>query len=171
MRRAGILLVVAFLASALAPAEERCPWELSLKRAVDIATSSEGNTNIQLSGEALKQAQARSAEARAALLPDLEAAYSERNQTTNLNAFGIHIAVPIPGFQFPSFVGPYTTMDARVSGSESVLDLSSIRRFQASKVGVSAAKSDVDSTGEQVAGKVARAHLAAVRAQADVETA
>jgi outer membrane protein TolC len=159
------------LASALAPAEERGPLELSLKRAVDIATSSEGNTNIQLSGEALKQAQARSAEARAALLPDLEAAYSERNQTTNLNASGIHIAVPIPGFQFPSFVGPYTTMDARVSGSESVLDLSSIRRFQASKVGVSAAKSDVDSTGEQVAGKVARAYLAAVRAQADVETA
>lgn len=166
MRPAGILLAIAFLASA----EERGPLELSMKRAVDIATSSEGNTNIQLSGESLKQAQARAAEARAALLPDLEAAYSERNQTTNLSAFGIRVALPIPGFQFPTFVGPYTTMDARVSGSESVLDLSSIRRFQASKVGVSAAKSDVDSTGEQVAGKVARAYLAAVRAQADVET-
>ncbi len=47
--------------------------DLSLHRAIEIATSPEGNANIQLSGEALKQAQARSAEARAALLPDLEA--------------------------------------------------------------------------------------------------
>jgi outer membrane protein TolC len=52
-----------------------------------------------------------------------------------------------------------------------VFDFSSIKRFQASKVGVSAARSDVDSTEEQVAAQVARAYLAAVRADADVETA
>ncbi len=84
---------------------------------------------------------------------------------------GIHIALPIPGFQFPTFVGPFTTMDARATVTQSVFDFSSIRRFQASKVGVSAAKSDVDSTEEQVAAQVARAYLAAVRADADVETA
>jgi outer membrane protein TolC len=147
------------------------PVQLSLKRAVEVAVSPEGNTKIQLSGEALKQAQSRSAEARAALLPDLEASLTDRNQTESLAALGIKIVVPIPNFQFPTFVGPFNTMDARATVTQSVFDFSSIRRFQASKVGVSAARSDVDSTEEQVAAQVARAYLAAVRADADVETA
>jgi len=147
------------------------PIQLSLKRAVEVAVSPEGNTSIQLSGEALKQAQSRSAQARAALLPDLEASMTERSQTESLAAMGIKIVVPMPNFQFPTFVGPFTTMDARATVTQSVFDFSSIRRFQASKVGVSSARSDVDSTEEQVAAQVARAYLAAVRADADVESA
>jgi outer membrane protein len=147
------------------------PLQLSLKRAVEIATSPEGNTKIQLSGEALKQAESRAAQARAALLPDLEAAFSEQNLTRNLAAQGISVTVPIPGFRFPTFVGPFSTVDARITGSQSVLDFSSIRRFQASKVGIAAAKSDVSGSEEQVAAQVARAYLAAVKADADVEMA
>lgn len=48
------------LACGLAAAQDRGPLELSMKRAVEIATSPEGNTNIQLSGESLRRAQARS---------------------------------------------------------------------------------------------------------------
>jgi outer membrane protein len=84
---------------------------------------------------------------------------------------GISIAVPIPGFRFPTFVGPFTTMDARVTASQSVFDFSSIRRFQASKLGISAAKADSASTDDKVAAQVARAYLAAVKADADVEAA
>jgi len=157
---------------AIAPlARAAGPLQLSLKRAVEIATSPEGNTRIQLSGEALKQAQLRSLEARAALLPDVEAAFSDQSATRNLAAMGISVTVPIPGFHFPTFVGPFSTMDARVTGSQSLFDFSSIRRFQASKVGIAAAKSDVSGTDEQVAAQVARAYLAAVKADADVETA
>jgi outer membrane protein len=159
------LLAMAPLASAASP------LQLSLKRAVEIATSPEGNTRIQLSGEALKQAQARSAEARAALLPDVEAAFSDQNATRNLAAQGITVTVPIPGFHFPTFVGPFSTMDARLTGSQSVFDFASIRRFQASKVGISAAKSEVAGSEEQVAAQVARAYLAAGKAAADVEVA
>jgi hypothetical protein len=119
------------------------PIQLSLKRAVEAAVSPEGNTKIQLSDEALKQAQAKSAEARAALLPDLEASLTDRDQTANLAAMGIHISVPIPGFVFPTFVGPFTTMDARATVTQSVFDFSSIKRFQASKVGVSAARMSI----------------------------
>jgi outer membrane protein len=147
------------------------PLQLSLKRAVEIATSPEGNTKIQLSGEALKQAESRAAQARAALLPDLEAAFSEQSLTRNLAAQGITVVVPIPGFHFPTFVGPFSTMDARITGSQNVLDFSSIRRLQASRVGISAAKSDVSGSEEQVAAQVARAYLAAVKADADVEMA
>jgi outer membrane protein len=143
-----------------------------LKRAVEIAVSPEGNTNIQLTGEALKQAQARSAESRAALLPDLEASVTQQSRTENLAALGLDsVALPIPGFHFPTFVGPFATFDARATATQSVFDFSSIRRYQASKVGVSAARSDIRNTDEQVAAQVARAYLAAVKADTDVETA
>ncbi len=153
-------------------AAERAPLQLSLKRAVEIATSPEGSAQVQISTEAWKQARARSAEVRAALLPDLEASFNDRNQTENLAALGLTtIHVPIPDFRFPTLVGPYSTADARASINQNVFDFSSIRRFQGSKAGVSAAKADVDATEEQVAAQVARAYLAAIKADADVETA
>jgi outer membrane protein TolC len=145
------------------------PVPLSLKRAVQLAVSPEGNTRVRLTEEALKQAESRTGQARAALLPDLSAAFTDQNLTRNLAAQGIQVTVPIPGFHFPSFVGPFTNMDARVSGSQSIFDFSSLRRFQASKVVVSAARSDIKGSAEQVAAQVARAYLAAVRADADVE--
>ena len=170
MRLAWILLLAAPLLTGADQTPGRGPLQLSLKRAVEIATSPEGSAKIQLSGESLKQAQSRSAQSRAALLPDLSAAWSMQNRTTNLAAMGFKFTLPIPGFTFPTFVGPYNTMDARVSASQTVFDFASIRRFQASKVGISAAKSDLDAAGEQVAAQVARAYLAAVRASADVDT-
>jgi outer membrane protein len=147
------------------------PLPLSLKRAVEMATSPEGNTNVQLSAEAAKQAEARSAQARAALLPDLNASLAERDQTVNLAAMGVKFNLPIPGFSFPRLVGPFTVMDARLSVADNVLDLASFRRFQASKSGVAAARAEITNVDNAVAGQVARAYLAAVKADADLETA
>src|SRR5207248_2596508 len=79
------LVCVMMAAGALVAA----PLELSLKRAVQLAVSREGSTHVQLSAEALKQAESRSAEARAALLPDLSAGLRVQNQTLNLASFGL----------------------------------------------------------------------------------
>ncbi len=163
MRLVWILAAVLPLAAA--------PVDLSLKRAVQLAVSPEGNAKVQLSGEALKQAESKSAQARGALLPDLSAAFAQQSATRNLAAMGLQLTVPIPGFHFPTFVGPFSTTDARVSATQSMFDFSSIRRFQASKAGVSAAKSESSGSAEQVAALVARAYLAAVKADADVEAA
>ncbi len=168
---AACMLWAAPLALAADLPAERGPLPLSLKRAVELAASAEGNTNIQFAGEALAQARARAAQARSALLPNLDAAVSEQNFTRNLAAMGISIAVPIPGFQIPTFVGPFTTLDARVTASQSVFDFGAIRRFQSSKVGVTAARSDVEATEERVAAQVARGYLAALKADTDLETA
>jgi outer membrane protein TolC len=151
---------------------QRAPLRLSMKRAVELATSPEGNANIQLAGESVKQAESREAQARAALLPGLDAAVTQENQTRNLAALGIAaISLPLPGFHFPTFVGPFNVFDARLSGSQSIFDFSSIRRFQASRVGVKAARSSESSTADQVSAQVAKAYLAALRSQADLETA
>ncbi len=171
MRVLILMLWIAAPAFAADPPNQRGPLPLSLKRAVEIATSAEGNTNVQLAGEALKQTRERSLETRAALLPNVDGAVTWQDMTRNLAAVGISFTTPIPGFQIPTFVGPFHTLDARLTGTQSVFDFSSIRRYQASKAGVSAATSDVDNTEEQVAGQVARAYLAGVRADADVESA
>ena len=167
MGRLWILLAAAALPATLAAA----PMELSLKRAVQLAVAPEGNTRVQLSTESLKQAQSRSLESRAALLPDLSAAYTQQNLTRNLAAMGIHISSPFPGFQLPQFVGPFTTLDGRVTATQSVFDISAYRRYQASKSAVGEAQGDLKASEEQVAALVARAYLAALRADTDVETA
>jgi outer membrane protein len=170
MKIAWILL--AALPLACAADDGRAPLPLSLKRAVALALSPEGSTNVQLSGEALKQAQERQSEARAAFLPDVESSVVYRSQTVNLAAEGLgSIAIPFPGFRFPTFVGPFSTLDARFTGTQNIFDFSSIRKFQSAKAGVAAARSDTENTGELVASQVARAYLAALKADADVQTA
>ena len=67
----------------------REPLRLSLKRAVEIATSPEGNTYIQLSDESVKQSKSRSQQARSALLPDIEAQASETTAMKSLAALGL----------------------------------------------------------------------------------
>lgn len=145
---------------------------LSLKQAVQIALSPEGNAQIQISEEALKQAQSRSTQARGAFLPDISSSLNYRNQTVNLEANGLRLDVPEnPGLSnlFPSYVGPFNVMDARIAGTQNIFDFSSIRKLQASHAGVSAAKSELENAEEQVAARVARAYLAAIRADADLE--
>jgi outer membrane protein len=175
MKSSWILFL--FLASPTIAADQTAqtgPLVLSLKRAVQLALSPEGNARIQISEEALKQAQARSAQTRAGLLPDFESYLTYRNQTMNLKANGLQFDIPtVPGFafEFPSLIGPFNVMDARLTATQSLFDISTIRRFQASRATVSATRSELENMEEQVGARVARAYLSAIRADADVETA
>ncbi len=169
-----LLLLLSFAGTALGEEPAKGSLALSLNKAVQLALSPEGSAQIQLTDEALKQANLRSTQARAALLPNVDASLSYRNTTMNLKANGLHFEIPSGQGSFieiPSLAGPFNVMDARISGSQSLLDFSSIRRFQASRAGVSAAESDLSAAEEQVAAKVARAYLSAIRSDADVETA
>jgi len=159
--------------AALFPASfAQAPLQLSLKQAVDLALAPDGNTRVKLAVESIQQAEARSAEARAALLPDVEGAISEQSQTRNLKAFGFTFPnVPILGFTIPTFVGPFDVFDARASVTQSIFDFSSIRGYQAAKVAVEAVKADNRGTRDQVTDQVARAYLTALRAQATLDTA
>jgi outer membrane protein TolC len=152
-------------------AADRPVLHLSLQRAVELAATPEGNVRLQLANESVKQAEARSGQARAALLPNLDASVSQLNQTRNLAALGIGFNSAMAGFEIPTFVGPFNTFDVRASVTQSVFDFASIRRFQSSKAAITGAKAERDSTGDQVAAQVVRAYLAAQKAEADVETA
>jgi len=165
----GNRLLIVFLPVALGAQDS--VLRLSLKRAVELATSPEGNTRLQLAGELARQAESRSSQARAALLPNLDSSISQQSVTRNLAALGVRFDLPIPGVRIPTFVGPFNVFDVRATATQSVFDFSSIRRYQASRAGLRAARTEVDTTTDQVAAQVAKTYLAALRAEADLEAA
>ena len=173
-------------------AAPREPLRLTLKRAVEIATSPEGNTYIQLSDENVKQAKSRSQEARSALLPDIEAQAGETVAMKSLAALGLDLATNQTLLQaennltgqlapvektllndiikdIPRVVGPFNSVDVRAKLTQSVFDFSSIRRYQASRAAIRAANGDRGNTDDSVSATVAKAYLAGLRADADVE--
>jgi outer membrane protein len=194
MRRCLLSILVLAVPAAVwaGDAAPREPLRLSLKRAVQIATSPEGNTYIQLSDENLKQAKSRSAEARSALLPDVEAQAEELTVMKSLAALGLDLATnqtltqaensltgtfaPIEKDllndiikDIPRVVGPFNSVDVRAKVTQSVFDFSTIRRYQASRAAIRAATHDKGNTDDSISATVAKAYLAGLRADADVE--
>ena len=170
----GLLMAAALAFADNAPAAETV-LPLSLKRAVEIALAPDGSPRIALAQESIKIAQDQIKEARAALLPDLEASLNDQRETTNLHAFGFSSSIfKLPegfNFQIPSIVGPFSVLDARATATQTVFDFAAIKRFQASKVNTEAVKTDFDAARNQVSDQVARAYLTALRAAAALETA
>jgi outer membrane protein len=160
-----LFLLVAALCMAASPSPERGPLRISLKRAVELALSPEGNAHIQLSQELVRQAKARSVQARAALLPDLEGSFGYESETRNLATMGLDQIQ----LRIPRMVGPFDLMDARTTVVQSVFDMSSIRRLQASHSGVGAAKAELENTDDLVTARVAKAYMAGLRAVAELE--
>src|SRR2546422_781920 len=68
----------------LALSTQAAVMPLSLKRAVEIATSPEGSARVQIANELIKQAEARRVQARSALLPNFDASVSDSSNTRNL---------------------------------------------------------------------------------------
>ena len=187
-----VLLVVPLVQAADDAAAGREPLRLTLKRAVEIATSPEGNTYVQLSNENLRQAKSRTAEARSAFLPDIEAQASETTAMKSLSALGLDLATSetllgaengLTGIlapdekallddiikDIPRVVGPFNSVDVRMRLAYDVLDFSNIRRYQASRAAFRAAQHDQRNTDDTVSSTVAKAYLAALRSDADVE--
>ena len=159
------MLWLALAASAFA----QQPMNLSLKRAVDLAVSPDGNTRMKLADEFIHQAQSRVGQAKSALLPNVDGAVAEQNFTRNLQAMGI--SSPSPLLKFPEIVGPISVFDVRGTLTQTVFDFSAIRRWQASKAGSTLAKTEKESTDNQVAADAARAYMLALREDAALSAA
>jgi len=162
------LLALTLMLAQISTAE---PLRLTLRKAVEIAVSRDGNARIQLADESVKQAELRSKQARAALLPNVDGYIAYQDQTRNLKAFGFDVKLPIPGVSIPTFVGPFSTIDGRLNASQSVFDFAAIKRYQSSKVAINGVKADRDNTNDQVAAQVARTYLSVLKTAADVEVA
>lgn len=162
--------ILAILAVPLLLPAQETTLPLSLRKSLEIALAPEGSTKVEIAQEAIVQAEARKNQARAALLPHVDGSISYQSMTRNLRAFGIDFPT-IPGFHFSTFAGPFTIFDARANATQSLLDLSSIKRYQAAKSAREASKLDRDQTKHLVTDQVARAYLAALRAEAHLASA
>src|SRR5262245_36220498 len=125
---------------------DRPALRLTLRGAVEIAA--ENSARVRIAEELAEQTDRRVGPARAALLPNVDAQVSHSSQTRNLQAFGLRLAAPVPGISIPTFVGPFNVIDARLTGTQTILNLSTLRRYQASKAARGAAGSEVAALAE-----------------------
>ena len=162
---------VAAFSFALCAQESQPKMALSLGKSIEIALAPDGNTKVQLAAEAVRQAQARRYEALSALLPNFDASWTARSFTQDLTTVGLQIHAPIPGFSIPSFVGPVDVYDLRASGTQTVFNLSIIRKFQAAGAQAAASRLDTEQARLETAALVAKAYVNATRAENAVATA
>jgi outer membrane protein TolC len=112
--------------------------KLSLRDAIDRGLNYNlGAANLN---HAVRQAEGQSQVARSTLLPNVSGDLAENLAQTNLAAEGVRVHIPIPGFSFPTLVGPYNNIDLRGNVTQSVVDLTAINNYRSSKESVHAAQ-------------------------------
>jgi outer membrane protein TolC len=127
-----------YIGSSASTANYPFSGKLSLREAIDRGL----NYNLGAVGlnHAVRQAQGQSQIARSALLPNVSGYLAETLQQANLAAQGLRIHIPIPGFSFPTIVGPYNNIDLRGNVTQSVVDLTAWNNYRSSNEVVHAAQ-------------------------------
>jgi len=135
--------------------------KLSLQRSVDLALKNQ--ISSKTAQEKIDEALGRKWQALSALLPQAGAsAYQRRTSRVNLEA---------QGFKGQGNIEAFNTFDARISLTQSVLDLSALANARASGKDVSAAKFESEFVREKVVLLVTLDYLEALRARSDFAAA
>jgi len=119
-------------------------------------------------GNVARQARAQRLAAIAQLLPDITGGVRESVEQIDLAAQGLRIS--IPGFNFPSVIGPFNYFDARANFTES-LSLTGLRNWRASQANAHSAELSAKDSRELVALAVAGSYLQLLASSARIETA
>jgi outer membrane protein TolC len=131
-----------------------------------IASALETNLTSKLAKADSDAARAQALQAASSLLPSLLGTASQsRVFRENLEAQGFG------GMGFPSLLGPFNSFDARVRLTQTLFDLSTIKRFQAAGAARELAARQEDAAREQVAAAAALAYVEALRARKAVAAA
>jgi outer membrane protein len=128
-------LVALLFAAAASAQTAAAPSGLTLAQAVEQALKN--NLQAKLAQERTTESRAQRGIGLSALLPNVSGAAYQMNLTTNLAAEGLTSSV-FPGI--PAFIGPYNCFDARARMVQSLFNLASIRRYQATRYGVQLAE-------------------------------
>ena len=144
------------------------PISLSLADAIERGLRQ--NLGILVSDDAQVSAHGQLWQARSPLLPDFSARISESAQKVNLAAEGFSkIAGRFPGF--PLLVGPFGYFDARVSLSQTLLDLNLLASERSARQNAAAVKLSYQDMREAVVLVVGATYLQTIAAAARVDTA
>lgn len=141
---------------------------LSLREAVALALSEQGNPQVRLADEAVEETRARAAEVRSGLMPQIDGSLTQRRQTINLAAQGLDFVQQI----LPSsLVGPFSTFDARGEVSQTLFNWSLLERFRSAREAIRSVELAGQNTRDSVAAATATAFLTVLRDRARLETA
>src|SRR5262249_47843047 len=135
----------------------------AVERGVEYNLGAVGLTN------AVRQSRGEQKVVRSALLPNLNAYLNETVEQVNLQAFGLRINSPIPGFSIPTVVGPFTFFDLRASLTQSVVDLTAWNNYRSAKQITRATEFSADDAQDLVVLAVGGAYLQVIAAQARVD--
>ncbi len=102
---------------------------------------------------------------RAALLPQAAIGVTQRRETLNPAVLGFEF----PGL--PSLIGPYSVFDARLSLTQTVLDLARFSALDAADAALRASLAQASIERERLAAQVATAFIGTLAAQARVDSA
>jgi len=158
------LFLLVILTPILANAQNRStlPTDLTLRQALEIALAN--SSTLREAQANLEKTTGQYQQSRSALLPQLYIAARQAILTQNLQGFGIDL----PGF--PSLLGPFGSMDARVILSQDFLNISAIRSWQSFKSRRDSSRLLVGDAREVVTLNVVGAYLQALRAKAYRDT-
>jgi outer membrane protein TolC len=120
---------------------------------------------------AVRQARGQARVARSALMPNLNGALRESVQQTNLSTFGIRIKIPVPGFSFPSIVGPFNYFDLRATLTQTVADMSALNNYRSAQELSRANEQSARDARDLVVLAVGGAYLQAVASKARLNSA
>jgi outer membrane protein TolC len=165
--RPSFRLFPALLVAAEAYAQTAvAPPGLTLAQAIDQALRNNLQTN--LARERTNESRAQRGIGLSALLPNVSGAAYQMNLTENLAAQGLTSST-FPGI--PAFIGPFNRFDARFEMVQSLFNLASIRRYQASRYGVRLAEQQRLLAEQQVTTATALAYVEVLEAGQSVAAA
>jgi outer membrane protein TolC len=143
--------------------------KLSLREAVDRALEFHlGPVGV---GELLRQSRGQTRTARSSLLPNLTGTVTEAIQQTNLRATGLRVEVPIPGFSFPTVVGPFAYTDFRARLTQTIVDLTALNNYRSAEQTMRANEFSLEDAKDLTVLAVGGAYLQVIAAAARVEAA
>jgi outer membrane protein TolC len=119
--------------------------------------------------EILRQARAQSKISRSALLPNITGSVTEAVEETNLRAAGLRINVPIPGFVFPTVVGPFNYIDFRARLTQTIFDPTALNNYRTTQEVMRADQFSLDDARDLTVLAVGGAYLQVIAAAARVD--
>src|SRR5262249_747967 len=153
------------------PSGQRSPTVEPITGVAAITRALEHTLGALLAEQSVGRAQGARWRALAALLPEVNGRVSETRQKLNLAAFGFGSE---PGSFFgdvPSIVGPFNVFDARISLSQSVLDLGALNDARAEAHKVEAARLSFRSARDLVIDVAGTLYVQTLAASARVDAA
>src|SRR5579862_2091146 len=103
--------------------------KLSLAEAIRRGTAYNlGSVGVE---QSLRQVRGQAKSVRSALLPHFSADVNDTEETFNLHSLGFNFN--LPGFSFPSIVGPFNVMDLRGRVSQSIADFTAMNNYRSAQ--------------------------------------